>query len=156
MQLSENAAMRRAVKAAVENGMPTVAECGGFLYLHTTLQGAQGALYPMAGVFDAAGYPTGKLGRFGYVTLTAREENLLCPPGGQLPAHEFHYWDSTAPGNAFTAQKPQRKTGWDCAVATKTLYAGFPHLYFPGKPDVAVRFLRAAASYAPPKAEGER
>jgi cobyrinic acid a,c-diamide synthase len=29
-----------------------------------------------------------------------------------------------------------------------TLYAGFPHLYLAGSPQVARRFVRAAASYA--------
>ena len=36
-QLSENNAMRKAIRAAVIGGLPTVAECGGFLYLHTSL-----------------------------------------------------------------------------------------------------------------------
>lgn len=38
--------MRSAVKTAVESGLPTVAECGGFLYLGQTLEGADGKTYP--------------------------------------------------------------------------------------------------------------
>ena len=48
-QLSQNAAMRRAVRRAVEAGLPTVAECGGFLYLGQSLEGEDGAVHPMAG-----------------------------------------------------------------------------------------------------------
>ena len=45
-QLAANTAMRSAVKTAVESGLPTVAECGGFLYLGQTLEDADGKTYP--------------------------------------------------------------------------------------------------------------
>ena len=47
VQLAANIAMRAAVKTAVQSGLPTVAECGGFLYLGQTLQDADGSAYPM-------------------------------------------------------------------------------------------------------------
>ena len=47
-QLSQNAAMRRAVRRAVEAGLPTVAECGGFLYLGQSLEGEDGAVHPLS------------------------------------------------------------------------------------------------------------
>ena len=53
--------------------MPCIAECGGFLYLHRELEGQEGVFYPMAGVLDAKAYRTDRLGRFGYITLTAEE-----------------------------------------------------------------------------------
>ena len=145
--LAENAPMRRAVAAAVRGGMPTVAECGGFLYLHRTLRDAERGEWPMAGVLDAEAFPAGRLGRFGYASLTARRENLLCGAGETLPAHEFHYWESGAPGADFWAQKPLRETGWDCVHANERLYAGFPHLYFPAIPEAASRLLDAALRY---------
>lgn len=146
-QLSENAAMRGAVKHAIEQGMPTIAECGGFLYLHRTLQDADGIPFPMAGVLPADAFKTEKLSRFGYVTLTAAWDNLLCRAGESLPAHEFHYWESNNCGNDFTAQKPLRSTSWKCVHAKGTLWAGFPHLYLPAVPKAAYRFLKAAETY---------
>lgn len=149
-ELAENASMRDAVRSAVLGGMPTVAECGGFLYLHRTLEDADGAQrWPMAGVFDQTAWNSGKLGRFGYVTLTAGEGGLLCGAGESLPAHEFHYWESSAPGTAFRAQKPQSGRGWDCAWHTPTLYAGFPHFHFCGAPQAARRFVAACAAFEP-------
>ena len=41
-RLAANAPLRAAVKSAVQGGLPTVAECGGFLYLGRTLQDADG------------------------------------------------------------------------------------------------------------------
>ncbi|BDF71330.1 cobyrinic acid a,c-diamide synthase [Oscillospiraceae bacterium] len=146
-ELSANAPMRRAVRAAVAGGMPTVAECGGFLYLHETLEGADGGDYPMAGVISARAYRTDKLGRFGYVTLTAKGDSLLCRAGEELPAHEFHYWESTDPGGAFSAQKPLSDRGWACGHAGPAMYAGFPHFHFCARPESAKRFVSACARY---------
>ena len=71
-QLSENDTMRTAIREAVTDGLPTVAECGGFLYLHTTLTDREGHSYPMAGVLPGKCFDTGHLVRFGYIEL---EEN---------------------------------------------------------------------------------
>lgn len=147
-ELSANAAMRGAVKAAVESGMPTVAECGGFLYLHERLQDAEGRDWPMVGVFPERAWNNGKLSRFGYVTLTAAEDGLLCKAGERIPAHEFHYWESARTGDAFSAQKPQSSRRWVCGFHTPTLYAGFPHFHFRGCPQAAERFVSACGSYS--------
>lgn len=142
--LAMNHPMREAVRTAVAGGMPTIAECGGFLYLQRTLQDQGKHPWLMAGVLDAESYPTGKLSRFGYVTLKAKTDSLLFETGEEMPAHEFHYWDSTDPGSAFEAKKPRSSRHWDAGFATESLYAGFPHFHFASKPQAAVRFLAAA------------
>ena len=145
-RLSENTAMLESIRRAVSGGLPTFAECGGFLYLHESLEDDGGVPYPMAGVVPGRGRKTSQLQRFGYVTLTARSDNLLCAAGESVPGHEFHYWDSTSAGGDVTAARPNDKS-WPCVVATDTLFAGFPHLYFYGNPAFAENFVRAAAAY---------
>ena len=145
--LADNRPMREAVRAAVLGGLPTVAECGGFLYLNQTLADGEGRAWPMAGVFPGRAANTGKLGRFGYVTLTAKTGGLLGPAGTKIPAHEFHYWDTGAPGADFRAEKPQSARGWDCAYHTPTLYAGFPHFHFSAAPGAARDFVAAGRRY---------
>ena len=146
--LAENEPMRRAVREAVLSGMPTVAECGGFLYLGQSLQDETGAPHPMAGALPGDGLRGTRLVRFGYTELTAKEPSLLFEPGDRVPAHEFHYWDCTENGASLTAQKPVTGKTWDCAFTGPSLYAGFPHLYFAGSPRLAERFAQAAARYA--------
>lgn len=145
--LSKNESMRNAVRRAVENGMPCIAECGGFLYLHRELEGADGRRYPMAGVLDAGAYRTEKLSRFGYITLEAKEDQLLGEAGSRIRGHEFHYWDSECCGESFRARKPVGRREWDCVRGTRTLYAGFPHLFYYSNPEVPRRFLEACQSY---------
>ncbi|MGI6205428.1 MAG: cobyrinate a,c-diamide synthase [Anaerovoracaceae bacterium] len=139
--LSINGPMRESVRMAVEGGLPTIAECGGFMYLHSILEGQDGARYPMAGVIEGSCADSGALGRFGYVTMTARKGGLLCPEGGSMRAHEFHYWDSTSAGDDFDAVKPDGSRSWKCGFHTETLYAGFPHFHFAGCPEVCRRFV---------------
>lgn len=146
-ELSENQAMRRSVKQAIEAGLPTLAECGGFLYLQETLEDEHGTHWPMAGVLKAEGFRTPKLSRFGYVTLTAGEDSLLGPAGTKLPAHEFHYWDCTENGTAFLAKKPAGTRSWHCMVNRGTLLAGFPHIYYYGNPSAAEHYLSACLNY---------
>lgn len=141
--LSGNTSMLACVRTAVMGGLPTIAECGGFLYLHDFLDGA-----PMAGVIHAGAYKTNKLQRFGYAVLRANENNLICPAGAEMRVHEYHYYESESCGNGFTARKPGGEKQWECAHATDSLYAGFPHLYFPAMPELAENFTRKAMEYA--------
>ena len=134
--LGANESMRASVRAAVAGGLPTVAECGGFMYLTEAIAGA-----PMAGVLPGDCGNRGRLVRFGYATLRAASDSLLFRAGGEIRAHEFHYWDADDPGGALEAVKPSGRS-WRCAHVSDTLYAGFPHLYFPSAPEAARRFVR--------------
>ena len=148
-QLAANTAMRCAINIAVQRGLPTVAECGGFLYLGQTLEDDAGTAHPMAGVLPGQGFRVGRLVRFGYAALTPQADSMLFRAGEPVPVHEFHHWDSTCNGTAFAAQKANGRH-WDCGFANGHLYAGFPHLYWAGTP-LPQRFVTAAAQYAQTK-----
>lgn len=136
-RLSENAPMRASVKAALERGVPCIAECGGFMYLTESI-----ASYPMVGFIPGKSFDTGKLTRFGYISLKAGHDTLLCTAGGEIRGHEFHHWDSENTGGSFMAVKASGKS-WKCVHATETLYAGYPHFHFYSNPDFAVSFYNA-------------
>lgn len=152
-ELAGNEAMRREIRTAARDGMPILAECGGFLYLHRTLEGSDGKLYPMAGAVDAAAFRRTGLSRFGYVTLTS-------PEGLTIRGHEFHYWDSENPGTAWEAKKPSGNRSWRCmcqgpavkrrnggTIAMAAQIWGFPHLYYPSNPDFAAGWLAACEAF---------
>ena len=143
--LSENKTMRDAIRDAVNGGLPTVAECGGFLYLGQTLEDASGTAWPMAGVLPGKGVKVGRLVRFGYADMTAKADSLLFHAGEHLYIHEFHHWDSTDNGSGFSVWKSE-KAQWECGFASMSLYAGFPHLYWAGTP-LPRRFVSGAKFY---------
>ena len=136
--------MRAAVGQAVENGLPTVAECGGYLYLCQSLTDETGRRFPMVGVLPGEGTRRDRPVRFGYAHMTAGEDGLLFRAGETVPVHEFHYWDTECPGGAFRLQKPVTGREWSEGYASPTLYAGFPHIYFAGRRELASRFVLAA------------
>ena len=145
-QLSENNAMRKAIRAAVIGGLPTVAECGGFLYLHTSLTDGEGHSCLMAGVLPEKCFDTGSLVRFGYIELEENSEYFL-PRGSRIRAHEFHYYDSEDNGVDCTATKPTIGRKYPCIHVGENHWYGFPHLYYPSCPEFAEQFVEKAAQY---------
>lgn len=146
-KLEQNTTMKDMIREKLKAGMPCMAECGGFMYLHEEMEGMDGNFYQMAGVVPGKAYRTPKLSRFGYVTLTQKKPALGMEDFGEIPAHEFHYFDSENCGRDFHAAKPESKRGWDCIHGTDTMLAGFPHLYYYGNPEVPKAFLKKCLAY---------
>ena len=145
-ELSENTSLLREIKQKIKSGLPTAAECGGFLYLGQSLTDAEGQSWPMAGVLPGEAKDAGRLVRFGYAALSADSDSMLFRAGESFPIHEFHHWDSTANGVALAAKKPVGGAEWRCGFVNEHFYAGFPHLYWAGTP-LPQRFAAAAENY---------
>lgn len=144
-ELSKNVSMLNAIKKAFRAGMPTVAECGGFMYLHTYIHN-QNCVFDMAGALDGECHFKGKLVRFGYIELAEKHSNFL-PPNEKIKAHEFHYYDSTDNGADCIATKPATGRSYDCVISHDNYWLGFPHLYYPSNTHFAESFVRKAYEY---------
>ena len=152
-ELSENLSMRNSIKTAFKTGLPTVAECGGFMYLHTYIHNiceedadAQNYVFGMTGALDSECHFKGKLVRFGYIELAEKHSNFL-PPNEKIKAHEFHYYDSTDNGADCIATKPATCRSYDCVISKDNYWLGFPHLYYPSNPHFAESLVRKAYEY---------
>lgn len=144
-ELSANTSMLESVREHILSGMPTIAECGGFMYLHDELSDGENS-YKMAGAISGKAFKTERLQRFGYITMTAENDGLLCGKGGSFRAHEFHYWESTNCGSGFTAEKTNG-VRYGCCHNSDTLYAGFPHIYLYSDISMAERFVKKCILY---------
>lgn len=142
-ELEDNASMRADLLRALRGGMPCMAECGGFMYLHEEMEDMNGKAHKMVGALEGRAFKTDRLGRFGYIEL----QKEACPEAGRIPAHEFHYFDSTNCGDAYLAKKPFGNRCWACMHESGRLLAGFPHLYYYGNPEVAKNFLEKCLEY---------
>ena len=145
-KLSQNTFMREMIRKALQEGIPCIAECGGFLYLHESLKTSEGSDFPMVGFLRGNSFPTKRLQRFGYISIESSAPHLLAEPGQTLRGHEFHYWESSSPGNALHAVKPDGRS-WDCCHVNDRFYAGFPHLYWYADTRPARRFVTACAAF---------
>ena len=137
-ELAANTFMVSSIRRAAEQGMPMLAECGGFQYLQEELVDAEGTAYKMCGVLKGSSRMTKKLVRFGYVEVSG--EGLYFGSGRAIRGHEFHYSDSTDNGSACRAVKPDGRS-WDCMVVQGRITAGYPHLYYRSDPAFAEAFV---------------
>lgn len=142
-----NLTMVSSIREAIEHGIPCLAECGGFMILHDSMEDMERLSNRGLGIIDGKAYKTDKLNRFGYITLTANCDSWLMKKGEKIKAHEFHYFDSENCGSDFTAVKPVTKKSWQCMNIKGNVAAGFPHLFYCSNTNVPQNFIKAALEY---------
>ena len=145
-ELSANTGMLNSIKAAIDSGMPSLAECGGFMYLLDELKDRDGRVFNMAGAIKGRTEWTGKLSRFGYAEVSGLSEGTLLS-GLKVKAHEFHYYDSSNNGTDAKAEKPGSGRSWECMHAGSGHIWGYPHLWYPSCPELTARFRKAMKEY---------
>ena len=144
-ELESNKSMLEDIRSKVKAGLPCIAECGGFMYLHERMEDSEGNMRDMCGVIPGEVRNTGKLSRFGYITLNPTKDGMM-PSDLTVKGHEFHYWDSDNCGEDWNARKTNGKE-YTCIHDTGSMLAGYPHLYYYSNPDAAYWFLRKCREY---------
>ena len=139
VDLQGNTFIKQEIKKAMDHGMPVLAECGGFMYLLDSIKNEKDKSYNMVGAINGKAKWTGKLVRFGYVTIEA--------DGFDIKGHEFHYYDTDNNGSSFVAKKPTGNRSWPCMHKSGSSYIGFPHLYYPSAPVFVDKFVEAMKNY---------
>ncbi len=145
-ELAANENMKRTLRKRIGEGLPVIAECGGFLYLQKTLQ-SEGQNYEMTGVFPGTGIRSDHLVRFGYMEAEIRNGGIFGGKGTVLRGHEFHYLDTDCNGADLLCRKTSTGQEYDAGFCTGTVYAGFPHFYFYGCPEATAEFIRTCQCY---------
>ncbi len=139
-ELAANKAIKDDIKAKVLEGMPVLAECGGFMYLMDKIYDKNGDEFSMVQAIDGEAFFTGKLVRFGYI-------NLQDDTGLNIKGHEFHYYDTNNNGDDLLAKKPVGDVSYSCIHKMGNSYVGFPHLYYPSSPEFVNNFVEAMKNY---------
>ena len=152
-ELSANDGMLRSMTEAITSGMPSIAECGGFMYLLDELEDKDGNVYSMAGAIQGRSAWAGKLSRFGYAEVSGTSDGTLLS-GLSVKAHEFHYFDSSSNGTDAMAVKPGSGRSWECMHAGRVHLWGYPHLWYPSCPQLIERFAAAMEEYRKKKQYG--
>ena len=145
-RLSGNKSMLTDIKEKLDAGMPCMAESGGFMYLHEELEGIGGEMHRMVGFINGKCEHKGKLSRFGYVTLSPKENQML-PQGSSVKGHEFHYWNTDNDGDGWQAERTSGKK-YDCIHGSESAVLGFPHMFYYSNPELPYSFLVACSRHA--------
>jgi cobyrinic acid a,c-diamide synthase len=132
--LDANRALHGALADHHARGRPTLAECGGLLYLLESLTDAAGGHGRMAGVLPGRGVMERNLVNLGLHTV-----NL---PEGELRGHTFHHSRCEVRLEPIARSRASRHHGHAEAVyRTGRLTASYLHLYFPSNPEAAARLF---------------
>jgi cobyrinic acid a,c-diamide synthase len=145
--LRDNVAMRRSLAAAVQDGMPVVAECGGAMYLGTHITQQDGELFEMCGVLPYGTRMARTRRALGYRTVRALRDSPLLRGGETVRGHEFH-WSSADPGiDAGSAAYQVQETDSLEGHASASMLASYVHLHLCGVPGGAARLTAAAERF---------
>ncbi|MEA3319463.1 MAG: cobyrinate a,c-diamide synthase [Bacillota bacterium] len=143
-RLSTNTKSKDSVyQAVVIRGIPTFAECGGYMYLCKELVTTGGDAYPMVGIIPGKVHMQTKLAALGYREIKGLNGNFLLKEGEVARGHEFHYstfHHQTELPAAFET-KGMRGNGTDGYIC-KNLVAGYTHIHFASNPMVVENWIQ--------------
>ncbi|MBK1986981.1 cobyrinate a,c-diamide synthase [Sphaerospermopsis aphanizomenoides BCCUSP55] len=88
-ELAANTQILKAVKSAILAGMPTIAECGGLMYLCEQIIDFDGKYWPMVGILPTSAQMDKKL-TLGYRRAVVLQNSFLLHEGKNIYGHEFH------------------------------------------------------------------
>ncbi|MGY0386642.1 cobyrinate a,c-diamide synthase [Nocardioides sp. WG-D5] len=138
-ELAANTSLLRDLRAAVEAGIPTVAECAGLLYLAESLDEV-----PMAGAIPARAAMSERL-TLRYPVATAVSDSFLTRAGEQVTGHEFHRTTTTPPAGT---QAAWTVDGMPTGFSSDTVHASYLHVHWAGHPHLARRFAESVGRAA--------
>ena len=149
-QLAANTAMRQALYAMAQDGMPILAECGGYMYMKESLQDFAGNSHAMVGALPGRTEMTAKLQMVGYVEAELTADSVLGRQGEKIRGHEFHFSQEQTPAEemaAFIFRKLRNNTKYPAGRRFKNVLGSYLHLHFAGCPQAAVAFVSQCAAY---------
>lgn len=134
-ELSRNGDFFADLRSAHNIGMPIFAECGGYMFMAEAMMDSNGCTHPMANIIPGRSRMTNRLQSFGYKSLVAAQNTLLCPNEAVGRAHEFHYsiWEGTLHSPAWRSKGTDGNEAWQGHVKDNLL-ASYVHLHFGAMP----------------------
>jgi cobyrinic acid a,c-diamide synthase len=141
-QLTHNKSARQAVRAAIQAGIPTYAECGGLMYLSEQIIDFKGQSWPMVGVLPTTTI-MGQHLALGYRQATTLQDSPILSQKQTIWGHEFHRSQPTSlptkPLFAVRGANAQNSSeGWKI----HQLHASYIHLHWGTHSAIAQRFLQ--------------
>jgi cobyrinic acid a,c-diamide synthase len=149
-RLAANAGMRAAVREFAEAGRPIYAECGGLMYLASSLQDLDGVTHEMVGLLPAGVRMWPRRLCLGYTEVTFTAEAPLGAAGTAARGHEFHASTLEPVPPSITrvyrlrgglARNEERAEGYLIGNALLS----YVHLHFASNPALAERFVASCA-----------
>ncbi|MDX2239516.1 MAG: cobyrinate a,c-diamide synthase [Leptolyngbyaceae cyanobacterium bins.302] len=143
-ELAANVSARTAVKAAIANGIPTYAECGGLMYLCEAILDFEEQAWEMVGVLPTTAV-MGKRLTLGYRQAKAQQNGVMFAAGTIAWGHEFHRSHLTIePTEPLLEVHSAQSEGW---CYPNNLHASYIHFHWGATPGLPQRFLNQCLQF---------
>lgn len=152
-ELTANEKMRKALHEAIEDGLPTYAECGGFMFLNQQIVNFRNESFEMLQIFNGVSEMTSRLQRFGYVDVELNQDTVIGQKGWKLKGHEFHRSLVTGINNAEFAYNVQKiRDGkllkeWKGGASKGNVLGAYAHMHFYACPPMSHYFIGKCLTY---------
>ncbi len=151
-ELSKKKTLLSQVKQAGKNGMPIYGECGGFMFLCSSLTGMDSSRhFEMSGCFDFKISMSKRLRSLGYREITLAEDTIIGKKGARLKGHEFHYSSiETDTQNHSGVYRTTSRAGQDITLKgfqKDNTLGSYLHVHFGSNPDCARHFVDSCKKY---------
>lgn len=141
-ELSHNVIAKNSIKTAIENGLPTLAECGGFMYLTESIETTNQNVYPMVGLIPGRVKMQTKLAALGYREISGLPGNFLINEKEMARGHEFHYSTFHCEREIDKAYETKGIRGTKQeGYLNNLLVAGYTHLHFASCPAIVKNWV---------------
>jgi cobyrinic acid a,c-diamide synthase len=142
-ELSNNHSSKYSIKKAIEQGLPTLAECGGFMYLTDSIETTENVRFEMVGIISGEVKMHSKRAALGYREITGRKGNFLIGEDQKARGHEFHYSTFHTEADVQHAYETKGIRGTKLEGYLKhNLVAGYTHFHFASCPDMVKNWIR--------------
>ncbi|MFP4199744.1 MAG: cobyrinate a,c-diamide synthase [Halanaerobium sp.] len=145
-QLSANKEFKNDLTEKISEGLPIYAECGGLMYLCSSVQDFEGSKYQMLNLLPAEIEMTSKLQEMGYREIKAVSDNMLLNRGETARGHVFHYSKIKNIEQSVKRNYSYRKNKEGYSTLDNIL-ASYVHLHFASNPEIVNNFLEKALIY---------
>ncbi|MEX2416729.1 MAG: cobyrinate a,c-diamide synthase [Paenibacillaceae bacterium] len=132
----------QSLKAAVREGKPVFAECGGFMLLTERMIQSDGSTHSMAGIIPGEVRMQHKLAALGYREISGLPGNFLLSDRDRARGHEYHYstfhpYEEIKPAYHSKGLRKDQPEGY----AADNVIAGYTHIHFASCPSLVERWL---------------
>ncbi|MED3725533.1 cobyrinate a,c-diamide synthase [Priestia filamentosa] len=147
-ELSSQEQVKESFKDAINSGMPTLAECGGFMFLADSIETTNGEIHKMVGVVPGRVKMQKKRAALGYREIRGSEGNYLLDGGLEAKGHEFHYStfegdEEFTPAYETKGMRGVKKEGY----MKGNLLAGYTHFHFGSCPQMVEKWIAKCEGY---------
>ncbi len=144
-ELAANTPFRLAIKKAADDGLPIYAECGGLIYLGSSIV-LDSQEFPLAGVFPVRFGMSEKPQAHGYSVFRVVKDNAFYRVGEEVRGHEFRYskildWRGTDDQLALDMVRGTGFIHGQDGLVYKNVLALYTHVHADGTPQWAGRFV---------------